>query len=76
MSLSWFRQLIRRAVARVESRTAEERHGEAAKQTRAFLEPERDGMAVLGIRIGALDGLAAMRALNERADAIGFPGDR
>ena len=75
VSSRWFRGLVRREVAKRDTRSAEERHRKAAKTRSAFLDHEPDGMTVLGVRCTAVEGIAAMQLLNARADAQRFPGD-
>jgi hypothetical protein len=75
VSTKWFRLLARREVAKRDTPTATERHRKAAERRSAFLDHEDDGMTVLGLRCTAIEGVAAMQALNGRADAARLPGD-
>jgi hypothetical protein len=63
-----FRRSVARAVARVDTRPVEDRHGEAAANRRVVLCPERDGVASLYAYLPAPDAARIMTRLNHTTD--------
>ena len=72
---SEFRAAVKRAVARVDTRAAEERHAAAHKQRAISLHPLADGMAGIWSVHNAVDAEAMMARLHQFAGSTAAPGD-
>jgi hypothetical protein len=73
-SVPAFRRLVRQAVKAIEA-DRRDRHERAKLASGARLYPEPDDMATLAVTMPATDGVAALTALNQRADALKTEGD-
>ena len=76
MTVRAFRRVVRRAVARLDRRTPQQR--ETARRSRIGLKswPQAEGLMTLGITMPATDGIEALRALQDAADSLRVPDDK
>jgi hypothetical protein len=75
MTVSGFRRVVRKTVAKVDSRSAGDK--EKARRPRIGVRcyPEPDGLVTIAATMPAADGVAYMTELNRRADATRAPDD-
>src|SRR4051812_20208706 len=75
MTVSGFRRVVRKTVAKVDSRPADERTKARRRRVGVKLYPQPDGLVTIAATMPAADGIAAAAELNRRADAARTPDD-
>jgi hypothetical protein len=75
MTVSGFRRVVRKAVARLDSRDPDERRQARRRQVGVRCYPAPDGLVTIAATMPATQGVAALVELNRRADAIRTPDD-
>jgi hypothetical protein len=74
MTVPGFRRIVRKAVARLDRRSAEDRRQARRRHVGVRCYPGDDGLITLAATMPAVDGVAAMVELNRRADLLKHPG--
>ena len=69
MTVSGFRRVVRKAVARIDSRDPAEKRQGRRRKVGVRCHPEPDGLVTIAATMPAADGVAMMGELNRRADA-------
>jgi hypothetical protein len=64
------RAIVRRAVIKVDAEAAAKRRREAVRESRVFVSPEPDGMALFGAYLPAADAMEAYRIVDAHASSL------
>jgi hypothetical protein len=75
MTVSGFRRAVRKAVAKLDSRSADEKKKARRPRIGVRCVPQPDGLITVAATMPAADGIAAATELNRRADATRTPDD-
>ena len=70
MTVSGFRRVVRKAIARLDSRNPAEKRQGRRRKVGIRCHPEADGLVTIAATMPAADGIAMLGELNRRADAL------
>jgi len=75
MTVSGFRRVVRKTLAKLDSRSPEEKRKARRPRIGVRCVPQPDGLVTIAATMPAADGIAYMTELNRRADAARTPDD-
>lgn len=76
MTCSGFRRVVRKSVAKLDSRSPEDKKEARRPRIGARCIPQSDGLVTIAATMPAADGIAYLTELNRRADAARTPDDQ